>query len=292
MSRRWVVLAALAFAGCNSTGVGNPAPVKLQLSITRDDDGGAQAGNADAAGGAPADPGAAGAPANGGALGGEASAASAGESAGGAGALDYGEPLPRTAVHDAILVLGELRFLPCDPSEEADAVAVGPFMVDLIHGGTSPTIPEVQVPPGGFCGFEAPLAPATEPARLAGRSVYFDGVRLDGTPFRVYANLQATLRVRARPGMSWNPPPGSKHSVFWALRPRRWVDWDELNSLKATDDGSGNLVIDVERHPLLIRVVRSRLAGSSTLYDDVNADDVFDPLDRETVIGDGLSDAD
>jgi len=291
MSLRWVVLAALAFTGCNSTGVGNPAPVKLQLSITRDDDAGGQAGDANASGGAPVDEGVAGTM-NGGASAGDAGAASAAEAAGGAGAFSSGEPLPKTAVHNAILVLGELRFLPCDPSQDADAVAVGPFMVDLLHGGTSPAIPEVLVPPSGFCGLDASLAPATQPARLAGRSVYFDGVRLDGTPFRVYANLQATLRVRARPGVTWNPPSGSTHSVFWALRPRRWVDWDELNSLKATDDGSGNLVIDVERHPLLIRVVRSRLAGSSTLYDDVNADDAFDPLDRETIIGEGLSDAD
>jgi hypothetical protein len=119
-------------------------------------------------------------------------------------------------------------------------------------------------------------------------------VRADGTPFRVYANLQATLRVRARPGVSWNPPPGEKHSIFWALRPRRWVDWNELSSLSANTDDSGNPIIDidVERHPLLIRAIRSRLAGSSTLYDDANADDVFDPDDRHTIIGDGQANAD
>jgi hypothetical protein len=127
---------------------------------------------------------------------------------------------------------------------------------------------------------------------LAGRSVYFDGVRADGTPFLVYANLQATLRVRARPGVSWNPPAGEKHSVFWALRPRHWVDWDELNSLSAAEDDSGRLIIDIERHPLLIRAIRSRLGGSSTLYDDANADDVFDPDDRQTIIGDGEPNAD
>jgi hypothetical protein len=255
MSLRWVLLAMLAVGGCNSTGVGNPAPVALQLSITRDD-AEAQGGDGNAAGAPTTD-------------------------AGQAGRVD-----------SAILVVGEIRFLPCDPNPDEDSVAVGPFIIDLIHGGTSPIIPEVLVPPGGFCGFDAPLAPATRPARLVGRSVYFDGVRADGTPFHVYANLQATLRVRARPGVSWNPRPEPKSSVFWALRPRRWVDSGELDALSAADDGSGNLVIDVERHPLLLRALRSRLAGSSTLYDDVDADNVFDPQDRDAVIGDGLPDAD
>lgn len=291
MSRRWVVIAVLALGGCNSTGVGNPAPVKLQLSITRDDDGDAQAGDGSAGGGQAADGGLAGA-GSGGAAGDEAGAASAAGAAGVAGEPGAGDPLPKAAVHNAILSLGELRFLACDPSHDADSVAGGPFIVDLLHGGTSPTIPEVLVPPSGFCGLDAPLVPAAQPARLLGRSVYFDGVRVDGTPFRVYANVQATLRVRARPGVSWNPRPEPKRSIFWVLRPHRWVESRELNVLGAAEDGSGNLVIDFERHPLLIRAIRSRLAGSSTLYDDLNADDVFDPQDRDAIIGDGLPDAD
>jgi hypothetical protein len=271
MRLRWSVLAALALTGCNSTGVGNPAPVKLQLSITRDDDVAESVGGDGNAAGAPSiDEGATGA----------------------AGAPSDAELLPKVAVHNAILVVGELHFLACDAGQDADSVAVGPFMVDLLHGGTLPAIPEVSVPEGGFCGLDAPLAPARAPARLQGRSVYFDGVRADGTAFRVYANLQATLRVRARPGVSWNPRPEQNRSAFWALRPRRWLEPGELNALSAADDGSGNLVIDVERHPLLIRAVRSRLAGSSTLYDDLNADDVFDSGDRDAVIGDGLTDAD
>lgn len=287
MRRRWSVLAVLAFGGCNSTGVGNPAPVKLQLSIVRDDGATeAQGGNGNAAGEPAASCCLAGATA-GGASAGEAGAA---EAAGGE-PPGVEEPLPSAAVHNAILVVGEVRFLACESSQD-DSAAAGPFIVDLLHGGASPTIPEVLVPPGGFCGFDAPLAPETRPGRLLGRSVYFDGVRADGTPFRVYANLQATLRVRARPGVSWDPRPAALGSTFWALRPHRWVDSTELSALRADDDGSGRLIIDVERHPLLIRALRSRLAGSSTLYDDVNADDIFDPRDRDAIIGDGLADAD
>jgi hypothetical protein len=201
--------------------------------------------------------------------------------------------LPKAAVHDAILVVGEVRFLPCDPSKDERSVAVGPFMIDLLHGGTSPAIPEVLVPESGFCGLDAPLSPALAPARLAGRSVYFDGVRADGTPFRIYANVQATLRVRARAGVSWNPRPEQNGSVFWALRPKRWLEPGELNALNAdTPDDGGKLVIDIARHPGLLRLIRSRLAGSSTLYGDLDADRVFDTEDRDAVIGDGLPDAD
>jgi hypothetical protein len=299
MRPRWLVLTLLALPGCNSTGVGNPAPVKLQLSITRDDELAETVGDDGNSAGIPTIDEAAAGAGSGGAAGGEASPAGAAGAAGAAdvtsaaGAPSATQPLPRAAVHNAILVVGELRFLACDQSHDADSVAVGPFLVDLLQGGTSPAIPEVSVPPSGFCGLDAPLAPAQAPARLVGRSVYFDGVRADGTAFRVYANLQATLRVRARAGVSWNPRPEQKRSVFWALRPRRWLEPGELNALNAADDdGSGNLLIDLERHPLLVRAIRSRLAGSSTLYDDLNADDVFDTGDRDAVIGDGLPDAD
>jgi len=188
-------------------------------------------------------------------------------------------------------LIGEVRFLPCQLGEAA-IVAPGPFLVDLVRGGTTPSVPAVAVPPGGFCGLDAPLVPARAPSRLVGRSVYFGGTRADGTPFRFYANVQATLRVRARPGVTWNVGSQPTRSVFWALRPRQWLEPGELDALEAValEDGTGG--IDVGRHPALLRAIRSRLAGRSTLYDDANDDSVFDEEDRGAALGDGLSDAD
>jgi hypothetical protein len=214
---------------------------------------------------------------------------------GGAAATEGGAAATegRPTIQDAILVIGEVRFLPCKAGD-ADALAAGPFLVDLVHGGTLPSIPEVSLPPGGFCGFDAPLAPAEAPSRLVGRSVYFGGTRADGTPFRFYANVQATLRVRARAGLTWGPGAKPSRTVFWALRPRQWLEPSELDALESTKlgDGSGAEAIDVERYPALLRAVRARLAGRSTLYDDVNADAAFDSADRDAVLGDGISDPD
>lgn len=285
MSQRRPALFALALLACNSTGVGNPAPASLQLSITRDDEpvavvGGAR-GDVDASGGA-------------GGVGGvtaEGGATSEGGVTSEGGAGGQSTALPRASIEDALLVIGEVRFLPCELGESV-VVAPGPFLVDLVRGGTSPDIPAVLVPAGGFCGLDAPLVPAQAPSRLVGRSVYFGGTRADGTPFRFYADVEATLRVRARAGIRWDAVATSTRSVFWALRPRQWLEPNELDALEAAqlDDGTG--AIDIERHPVLLRAIRARLAGRSTLYDDANDDDLFDDGDRSAPLGDGLADAD
>jgi hypothetical protein len=80
--------------------------------------------------------------------------------------------------------------------------------------------------------------------------------------------------------------------VFWALRPRQWLEPSELNELEATSAGDGTLAIDIERHPLLLRAIRARLAGRSTLYDDSNGDAAFDAADRDAALGYGIPDAD
>ncbi len=312
MKVRWPALVALTLHACNSTGVGNPAPVKLQLAITRDDEAIAPLGGAPGNAGAPANE--AGAPGTAGALANEsgvawtaggapsevdtAGADSVGATPVNAGGANADAPtedaaLPRAAIHDAILVIGEVRFLPCDASDEG-SIAEGPFLVDLLRGGTLPQIPVVSVPTGGFCGLDAPLAPARPPSRLVGRSVYFGGERADGTPFRFYANVQATLRVRARAGVTWTGVEGPARSVFWALRPRQWLEPGELNALEASllVDGTNTETIDLERHPALLGTIRSRLAGRSTLYADANDDKVFGVVDRDAVLGEGVPDAD
>ena len=87
---------------------------------------------------------------------------------------------------------------------------------------------------------------------------------------------------------------GPARSVFWALRPRQWLEPGELNALDTSllGDGTTTEPIDVERHPALLRAIRSRLAGRSTLYADANHDNAFDLADRDAVLGDGVPDAD
>ncbi len=196
-------------------------------------------------------------------------------------------------VRSAVIVLGELRLVPCDP-DDTTFVAPGPFIIDLLHGQTLPELPEIPLPAAGFCGLEAALAPALAPAPLTGRSLYFDGRRADGTLFQVYANMQATLRVQAREGVAWGSNATRQHTLFWALRPRRWVAPGELDKVGpiTLGDGTRVIVIDIDQHPLLFQAIRSRLAGSSTLFDDANADAVFDANDRDVIIGDGLTNAD
>jgi hypothetical protein len=123
--------------------------------------------------------------------------------------------------------------------------------------------------------------------------VFFDGYRADGTFFIVYANVSATLRMRAKPGATWegqDPPP----LFFWALRPRRWLMPIELNMVEPMpyDDHLRAVVIDAEHHPSLFFAIRKRLAGVSTLYADANGDGVFDDPDRAAEVGEGLDNAD
>jgi hypothetical protein len=138
---------------------------------------------------------------------------------------------------------------------------------------------------------DAPLAPAAAPPALVGRSLLFDGVRADGTFFLVYADMQATLRLRARAGIAWDEK--STPAVLWALRPRRWLVPSELDGLTpiAWDDSRMAIVIDADRHPLLYLAMRARLAGRSNLYVDRNRDGVIEDDERD-FIGVGLDSAD
>lgn len=207
-------------------------------------------------------------------------------------AQDEAEDLPSSEIQDAVVVIGELRFQPCDPNQGSEQVVAGPFIVDLKAGITTPGIPDVLDTPGGYCGFKAPLAPATS-AALDGRSLFFDGTRADGTFFIVYANMTGTLKVRATPDRIWqgmDTPP----KFFWALRPRRWLLKSELDDAVPMPDDSHQraVVIDADRYMKLYLAIRSRLAGMSTLYADADGNGTFTDSDRQAVVGVGLDNTD
>ncbi len=325
-SRHWWVLVLGGFFGCapngsSSTGVGNPSVISLSIvddesdfshqgeggagSETKCTTGGAPSAGAAASAGEPADA------ANAGAAGesssaaassagapGEVSSAGAPSEASSAGApavvVDDDE-LPRRSIHHAVIVIGSFEWLPCDATLKHTVVS-GPFVVnlvgDLVGQGTSPPIPTVVEPPGGFCGFDAPLVPASAPAELAGRSIFFDGTRADGTPFVLYADIQATLRVRRHGSIVWDA--SDTPDVLWAFRPRRWLTRMALDQAKPTsaDDPSVPLSIDLNRYPLLLTALRHRLAGKSSLFLDVNKNHQLDTDDRDSLVGDGLDDPD
>jgi hypothetical protein len=290
--RYWLLWGALA-AACapnpaSSTGVGNPGVISL--SIVTDDEAESMAGEAEGGEG-----GAAACAANvGGALT-EADAAGApGEAVAGSPAASDDDELPRASIAHAVIVLGELRWLACDTTREPTRVS-GPFIVDLIGNlvaeRTRPPIPDVTEPPGGFCGLDAPLAPAAGPAEIAGSSLFFDGVRSDGTRFVLYANVEATLRVRRHGSAVWTA--SDTPAVLWAFRPRRWLSRMELDRTAPMpwQDG-GEAVVDVNRHPLLLTALRRRLAGKSSLFSDLNKNRMLDTEDREALVGDGSDDPD
>ncbi len=286
----------LLFGGCNSTGVGNPAPaLSLSLAIVNDESPVLDLGAAGMAGAPDVVEASAGASDLAGAAGEPSAVGAAGEpSVPGSGPnADATQILPLRAVKDAVVVFGELRFLPCDVARGEVFTVSGPFVVDLKKKTNTPEIPPINDTPGGYCGIDAPLAPAMAPAALAGRSVFFDGYRADGTFFIVYANMMGTLKMRAKPGATWEgqePPP----LFFWALRPRRWLMPIELNMVEPMpyDDHLRAVVIDAEHHPALFFAIRKRLAGVSTLYADANGDGVFDDPDRAAEVGEGLENAD
>ena len=274
-----LIVTAIAGVGCTSTGVGNPGISSLQLAIVDDnaDDDALDAGmTADGGGGSAS-----------------ADAGTPDATAGSAGDATAEQSLPQGAISNAIVVLGELRFQPCDATVGDVFRVPGPFVVNLKDKSTIPPIPPVDGTPGGYCGIDAPLAPATSPAALAGRSLFFDGYRADGTFFLLYANMTGTLRLRATPDATWlgmQTPP----LFFWALRPRRWLAPAELNDADVMpyDTQQRAVVIDADRHAALYLAIRRRLAGVSTLYADANGDGIFDDGDRSAIVGQGLDNAD
>jgi hypothetical protein len=260
------LLLPLALA-CGSTGVGNPSIPEtgtLSLAIVSDDE-------LDDAIAKPA-------------LSGDAAAEPIGEPE----SLPV-EPLPRAALQRAVLVLGSVRWIPCNESAPV-VTQSGPFLVDLIAGETRPALPEFTVPVGGLCGFEAPLAPARASAEFVGRSLLFSGVRADGVRFVLFANMRGTLRLRAGRDQSWGG--GDDQSLLWAMRPRRWAAARELEAAETVDsDGQRTLVIDADRHPLLWALIRARLAAQSRMFFDRDQDGVLDADERsEGQVGTGTTD--
>jgi len=253
------LLLALTLA-CGSTGVGNPGPAEtgtLSLAIVSDDDDTAP----------------------------QPSASASDVSEGAAPVV----PLPRGAVERAVLVIGSVRWLPCDDSEPVITQS-GPFLIDLIAGTTRPELPAFAVPAGGVCGFDAPLAPARDSAEFLGRSLLFSGTRADGVRFILFANLRATLRLRAPRGDVWGGE--GDQTLLWAMRPRRWAAAQELDNEATSDaDGPRTLVIDVDRHPLLFALIRARLAAQSAMFFDRDQNGVLDARDRsDGEVGTGTTD--
>jgi hypothetical protein len=248
--------------GCGSTGVGNPGETgTLSLAIVSDDDDTAL----------------------------ESSASSPATDASDATAAVV--PLPRGALERAVLVFGSIRWLPCDVAEPVITQS-GPFLVDLVAGTTRPELPAFEVPAGGVCGFDAPLAPARDSAEFLGRSLLFSGTRADGVRFILFADLHATLRVRAPRGQAWSGK--DEHELLWAMRPRRWAAAQELDNEAASDaDGARTLVIDADRHPLLFALIRARLAAQSAMFFDRDHNGVLDAGDRSNGdVGTGTTDPD
>jgi len=190
------------------------------------------------------------------------------------------EPLPRGALKRALIVFGSVSWLPCDP--DLDPVTQsGPFIVDLLAGETRPALPAVALALGGFCGFDAVLAPARDAADVAGRSLLFTGERADGVRFILFADLRATLRVRAADGDAWGRP-SDEQTLLWGMRPRRWASPQELADEQPSEStgGTRTLVIDADRHPLLFALIRARLASQSGLFFDADRNGALDAAER------------
>lgn len=255
----WPLLGSVILAGpaCSSTGIGNPGIQTQGLALTGDDE---------------VEPG-------------------AGDT----------EQLEADTLRHAALVFGEIRFVACD-SPEQDVAIAGPFVVDLLTNEVDPPIPDVEWPASGVCGIDATLAPAERPRLLEGRSMLFSGVR-DGTLFILVADMPGTLRMRPLEGETWRP---GEHRWLWAMRPRRWVLPEELAN-EASDTGSvvdavaevvdttgveRIVAINVNRHPVLYELIRTRLAQRSTLHVDANGNGKVDAREREgdAFIGQGLDD--
>lgn len=253
----WLTAALLLLSGCGSTGVGNPGVQQQELALTADD--GVEPGADDEA------------------------------------------QLESDVLTHAYVVFGEVRFLACESGVE-DVVLQGPFVVDLLAGDVQPELPAFDWPSGGVCGVDATLAPAETPRRLEGRSFFFSGVR-DGTLFILVADMPGTLRIRPLPMATWEPEAGP---WLLALRPRRWLLPEELAN-ETSDEGSAvdavsDLVdvenvervvaINVNRHPVLYELIRSRFARRSTLHVDANGNGKLDTRERGNgyFIGQGLAD--
>jgi hypothetical protein len=199
--------------------------------------------------------------------------------------------LDEKRIEHAVIVLGKIVVLACS-TKERDVKLEGPFVVDLATNRIEPNLPMLPVPAGGVCGIDAVLAPAVAPAALAGRSIFFSGTRRDETRFLLFADMPGTLHLRPRNDSAWSVD----HGWLWALRPRRWLsptELDESDSEVLASEGRV-IVINVNRHPLLYKAIRSRLAGRSSLHLDLNDNFVLDDDERsgDAVIGVGLDSLD
>jgi hypothetical protein len=199
---------------------------------------------------------------------------------------DDAEQLPASNLRHAILVFGSISFLACEDSAQ-DVTIKEPLTVDLAKSRTLPKTMSVEAPEGGFCGIDATLAPAETPATLAGQSVFFSGLRSDGTLFMLYANMAGTLHMRPLGDEDWASEP--EHGWLFAMRPRRWLTPSELDG-EPVNEIDRVIAIDASQHPRLYAAIRARLGARSTLHLDLDDDGELDANERRgaALIGQGL----
>ena len=194
----------------------------------------------------------------------------------------------KPALLNAVVVVDEIRLVPCPGQGATPVVFPGPLAIDLVAGTVYPARPAPRRARGAYCGLEAPLGEARRPAEIAGASVFFKARRRDGVEVLLFASVRGTLRVVGRGAAMTVPDDGARW--VWGMRPAQWVMGSEVDTLTPVlVNGRPIVVIDADRLPLLFEAIRARLGGVSALFLDEDGDGRLDVEERrpDNVIGDG-----
>ncbi len=174
-------------------------------------------------------------------------------------------------------------------SERAPRQADRSLVVDLLADETTrrTVLPEVEA--GRYCGLDVYLAPVSEsehdetdslPGAMVGHSVLLAGERGDGTEFRLEADLERRIAIRADAEGFVLSPDRRQFLLVAALR--SWIDRERLDEFA---DGDGPIVIDAERHPDAYEHFREAVGETIFLYRDTNGNGQLEPDERGERLG-------
>ncbi|NUP08026.1 MAG: hypothetical protein HOW73_18425 [Polyangiaceae bacterium] len=162
-------------------------------------------------------------------------------------------------------------------SGEGQLTLDGPIVANLAEQDAAPgSSDDVAVDGGEYCRLRASLEQASAsdlppgaPASLEGASLYLEGVRADGTPFRLRSKRKVSLQLDAPEGTSFELA-GDSHLVV-AFDLEEAVASLDLDTL----DGDDEIVIDETIEPQRLTAFEGSLRTAARLFRDEDDDGIL-----------------
>ncbi len=196
-------------------------------------------------------------------------------------ALPAAKPTRRAAgvvILRALMVIERVRIRSC---AAAELEARGPYVADLLGAGVVGMAPRYQTDERCFSSvqlkfakLERGQAPVGAPSDVVGRSLVIEGTSATGRRFRILADFDDELELRA--GTTGINLATGDARIFVAFASNTWIEAAALDAIP----GTGDIAIDKDHNQTAYEAFRNAVKSSGHLFDDENHDGHLDDTEE------------